>query len=245
MPQAIVSVSTHFERYRSIAIGKFHSIHSIVFIHEFKWKVNKPILFALANEKELRLPGPVLGHSYSLHSSLSSSKHTAGASQWSSSRGLCSIVLYLDRYSGRYRLLHNKLPLRKNKVCHLSKSFNKFWKYFRFFCEILFKRDKDTRNQNGTAKKDKRSRSTIRVPSFTAIAEVGETQMTRSQSVGTNMVAKKASSRSQYNNKTDGTRCMLSQPLLFEAVPENRPLGDVHRRASGTLSRPDIFYQVN
>lgn len=77
----------------------------------------------------------------------------------------------------------------------------------------------------------------MRVPSFTAISEVGNTHMTRSQSVGHGMRA------SQYHSKND-TRYMLSQPLLTDPAREIRPLNDSRRRSSGTLSRPDIFYQV-
>lgn len=82
----------------------------------------------------------------------------------------------------------------------------------------------------------------MRVPSVTAIAETGDTQsvMPRSQSysVGHGMKA------SQYNDKTDDIRYMLSQPLLTDAGREIKPLSESRRRSSGTLSRPDIFYQV-
>lgn len=78
----------------------------------------------------------------------------------------------------------------------------------------------------------------MRVPSITAIAETGDIQMTRSQSVGHSMRA------SQYNDKTDDIRYMLSQPLLTDSGLEIKPLSESRRRSSGTLSRPDIFYQV-
>lgn len=73
-----------------------------------------------------------------------------------------------------------------------------------------------------------------------------DSQMTRSQSVGHSMTGRKMSTK---NGRPDDTRCMLSQPLLtgrpFDTVYENRPLSESRRRSSGTLSRPDIFYQVN
>lgn len=78
----------------------------------------------------------------------------------------------------------------------------------------------------------------MHVPSITAIAETGDTQMTRSQSVGHSMRA------SHYNDKTDDIRYMLSQPLLTDPGREIKPLSESRRRSSGTLSRPDIFYQV-
>lgn len=65
------------------------------------------------------------------------------------------------------------------------------------------------------------------------ISEVGKTPMPRSQSVGHGMRA------TPYNNKDD-IRYMLSQPLLHEL----NPLSESRKRLSGTLSRPDIFYQV-
>lgn len=80
----------------------------------------------------------------------------------------------------------------------------------------------------------------MRVPSVTAIAEVptvGNAHMTRSVSVGHGMKG------SQYHSKNN-TRYMLSQPLLTDPAHEIRPLNDGRRRSSGTLSRPDIFYQV-
>ncbi|XP_055303521.1 monocarboxylate transporter 12-like [Sitodiplosis mosellana] len=52
----------------------------------------------------------------------------------------------------------------------------------------------------------------------------------------------------QNNGKSDGMRYTLSQPLLINSTAdsehENKPLKDSHKHwRSGTLSRPDIFYQ--
>ena len=49
--------------------------------------------------------------------------------------------------------------------------------------------------------------------------------------------------KTQYNDKTDDIRYMLSQPLLMDGTMI-KPLSESRRRSSGTLSRPDIFYQV-
>lgn len=49
------------------------------------------------------------------------------------------------------------------------------------------------------------------------------------------------------NGKSDGMRYTLSQPLLINPASEheNKPLKESHKHwRSGTLSRPDIFYQV-
>lgn len=49
------------------------------------------------------------------------------------------------------------------------------------------------------------------------------------------------------NGKLDGMRYTLSQPLLINSASEheNKPLKESHKHwRSGTLSRPDIFYQV-
>lgn len=73
----------------------------------------------------------------------------------------------------------------------------------------------------------------MRIPSFVTISEAGTTPMPRSQSVGHSMRA------TQHTNKDD-IRYMLSQPLLNDMKPFN----ESRRRLSGTLSRPDIFYQV-
>lgn len=72
----------------------------------------------------------------------------------------------------------------------------------------------------------------MRIPSVTAVPENENIPMPRSQSVGQCMRA------TQYNK--DDIRYMLSQPLLHEM----KPLNESRRRSSGTLSRPDIFYQV-
>lgn len=51
----------------------------------------------------------------------------------------------------------------------------------------------------------------------------------------------------QNGTKTDGMRYTLSQPLLINTTleHESKPLKESHKHwRSGTLSRPDIFYQV-
>lgn len=51
----------------------------------------------------------------------------------------------------------------------------------------------------------------------------------------------------QNGTKTDGMRYTLSQPLLINSAVEHesKPLKESHKHwRSGTLSRPDIFYQV-
>lgn len=96
--------------------------------------------------------------------------------------------------------------------------------------------------------------------------------MTRSQSVGHNFMTESVDSSVDSNNllnvsyqynggtgnnskstkkngKTDGMRYTLSQPLLVnsssESDHETKPLKESHKHwRSGTLSRPDIFYQV-
>lgn len=55
--------------------------------------------------------------------------------------------------------------------------------------------------------------------------------------------------KTQNNGKMDGMRYTLSQPLLIHATAdsehENKPLKESHKHwRSGTLSRPDIFYQA-
>lgn len=52
------------------------------------------------------------------------------------------------------------------------------------------------------------------------------------------------------NGKLDGMRYTLSQPLLINSTAdsehENKPLKESHKHwRSGTLSRPDIFYQAS
>lgn len=114
--------------------------------------------------------------------------------------------------------------------------------------------------------------TSVRVPSVNVISEVGDGQMMiRSQSVGHNIdtdttthfydsnkllsVNYNCNGRPNENGKTvpsngktDGMRYTLSQPLLINSTSEheNKPLKDAHKHwRSGTLSRPDIFYQVS
>lgn len=69
--------------------------------------------------------------------------------------------------------------------------------------------------------------------------------MLRSQSVGHNMATKKHPIRKiQNNGAADDTRYAFSQPLLINSEYENKSQNEGQRRASGTLSRKDIFYQV-
>lgn len=115
---------------------------------------------------------------------------------------------------------------------------------------------------------NRRHRNTsVRVPSVNIISEVGEGQMIRSQSVGHNMATNSSSSSKNllninYNfgrnekvgslsqkNGNERMRYTLSQPLLVNSSSnsehESKPLKDHHKHwKSGTLSRPDIFYQV-
>lgn len=102
------------------------------------------------------------------------------------------------------------------------------------------------------------------------ISEVGDGQMFRSQSVGHSMAVVTANGNDgnkllninyncngsqengitqmmKTNGKLDGMRYTLSQPLLINSASEheNKPLKESHKHwRSGTLSRPDIFYQV-
>lgn len=107
----------------------------------------------------------------------------------------------------------------------------------------------------------------VRVPSVNVISEISDGQMFRSQSVGhsiatsntydankllninypTNGSQENGNKTVQSNGKSDGMRYTLSQPLLINAASEheNKPLKESHKHwRSGTLSRPDIFYQV-
>lgn len=130
----------------------------------------------------------------------------------------------------------------------------------------------DSSQKNGqtysSSNNKRRHRNTsVRVPSVNIISEVGEGQMIRSQSVGHNIATnsssssnnllninynigrnEKAGSLSQKIGKMDGMRYTLSQPLLVnnlsESEHESKPLKDHKHWRSGTLSRPDIFYQV-
>lgn len=111
-----------------------------------------------------------------------------------------------------------------------------------------------------------RNSHSFHVPSVNVISEVGgnnvETQLMRSRSVGHNGLVQKCVGEADgllnvknglKNGKTqnsDGIRSTLSQPLLANSLSsysEQRPLKGSHSQKiwrSGTLSRPDIFYQV-
>lgn len=69
-------------------------------------------------------------------------------------------------------------------------------------------------------------------------------QIYRSQSVGNRVTVKQANT----NGTANDTRSFFSDSLLnnisFGKKSESRSLGDIHKHSSGTLSRPDIFYQV-
>lgn len=113
--------------------------------------------------------------------------------------------------------------------------------------------------------------TSVRVPSVNVISEVGDGQMFRSQSVGHSMAVVTTNpidankllninyncnggnqvngikTTTKNNGKLDGMRYTLSQPLLINSTAEheNKPLKESHKHwRSGTLSRPDIFYQV-
>lgn len=123
---------------------------------------------------------------------------------------------------------------------------------------------------HGHIKRKPRTTS-VRVPSVNVISEVGDGQMFRSQSVGHNMAVVTTNSNdankhlninyncnggnqengmkiaTKNNVKLDGMRYTLSQPLLINSTGEheNKALKESHKHwRSGTLSRPDIFYQV-
>lgn len=90
-----------------------------------------------------------------------------------------------------------------------------------------------------------------------------ETQLMRSHSVGHNGLLQKVSGETDVllhtsnglkNGKTQksgGIRSTLSQPLLINSSSsdsEQKPLKSSHSQKiwrSGTLSRPDVFYQVD
>lgn len=87
----------------------------------------------------------------------------------------------------------------------------------------------------------------------------GDSQLIRSQSVGHQILSdtsygeKKSFMNGSFNalkvGKSDGIRSTLSQPLLHntssESDQESKTLHDSQKFwKSGTLSRPDIFYQV-
>lgn len=126
-------------------------------------------------------------------------------------------------------------------------------------------------NGHGHMKPRKPRTTSVRVPSVNVISEVGDGQMIRSQSVGHSMAVVSTSNydtnkllninysngrpengtkTAQNNGKSDGMRYTLSQPLLINSTAdsdhENKPLKDSHKHwRSGTLSRPDIFYQAS
>lgn len=124
-------------------------------------------------------------------------------------------------------------------------------------------------NQSGRGHLKRKPRTTsVRVPSVNVISEVSD-GMVRSQSVGHSIdnettthfydsnkllsVNYNGNGRQENgktvptNGKTDGMRYTLSQPLLIHPTSEheNKPLKESHKHwRSGTLSRPDVFYQV-
>lgn len=129
-------------------------------------------------------------------------------------------------------------------------------------------------HQNGHGHIKRKPRTTsVRVPSVNVISEiVADGQMIRSQSVGHSMAVVATNNydsnkllninycngrqengikTTQNNGKPDGMRYTLSQPLLLvnsttDSEHENKPLKDSHKHwRSGTLSRPDIFYQAS
>lgn len=132
-----------------------------------------------------------------------------------------------------------------------------------------FKSSQKNGQTHSCSNKRRHRNTSVRVPSVNIISEGGEGQMIRSQSVGHNMATnssscssnnllninynlgrnEKAGSLSQKISKMDGMRYTLSQPLLVnnssDSEHESKPLKDHHKHwRSGTLSRPDIFYQV-
>lgn len=119
--------------------------------------------------------------------------------------------------------------------------------------------------QNGHANGNSKSHrlTSSRIPSVNVIAESSaDGQIIRSHSVGHSMavVSTKSPGDSKYllnvtthhnglknGIKSEGMRYTLSQPLLANtsADSHNKSLRESHKHwRSGTLSRPDIFYQV-
>lgn len=99
--------------------------------------------------------------------------------------------------------------------------------------------------QNGVDRKRKPHSTPLRNPTVNVISNGVNGNMPRSQSVGHSMSNKKVPNKTITNNgKSYDTRYALSQPLLINSEYENKPLTEGYRRASGTLSRKDIFYQV-
>lgn len=111
--------------------------------------------------------------------------------------------------------------------------------------------------------KRKPRHNSFRVPSVQVISEGGvvsggDSQLIRSQSVGHHILTSTNYERNGFLNgslsgmkagKSDGIRSTLSQPLLHntssESDQETKRLRDSQKFwKSGTLSRPDIFYQV-
>lgn len=127
------------------------------------------------------------------------------------------------------------------------------------------------KQQNGHGHLKRKPRTTsVRVPSVNVISEVADGQMIRSQSVGHSMAVvatnnydsnkllninysngrqENGTKTAQNNGKSEGMRYTLSQPLInstTDSEHENKPLKDSHKHwRSGTLSRPDIFYQAS
>lgn len=121
-------------------------------------------------------------------------------------------------------------------------------------------------HMNHNQRRRSRNSHSFHVPSVNVISEGGlnsvETQLMRSHSVGHNGLLQKSSGESDgllnasnglKNGKTpksDGIRSTLSQPLLINSSSsdsEQKPLKGSHSQKiwrSGTLSRPDVFYQV-
>ena len=100
---------------------------------------------------------------------------------------------------------------------------------------------------NGFEKKPTHLIDVSNIPKINVIPEEGvnRSQIFRSQSVGNRVTLKQA----KTNGTADDTRSFFSDSLLnnisFAKKCESRSLGDVHRHSSGTLARPDIFYQVH
>lgn len=120
----------------------------------------------------------------------------------------------------------------------------------------------NTTNHNHNHNRKPRTNS-FRVPSVQVISEsgvlTGDSQLIRSQSVGhqiltdANYIETHGFQNGSLNGlkagKSDGIRSTLSQPLLHnvssDSEQETKPFRDSQKFwKSGTLSRPDIFYQV-
>lgn len=79
------------------------------------------------------------------------------------------------------------------------------------------------------------------IPKINVISPNEGARKVRSQSVGNRVTLK----QTHKNDATDDTRSFFSESLLHNISfgKRFRSLDNVHRYSTGTLARPDIFYQ--